>query len=169
MKQLALLLTIPLSLILACGGDGDDGNTSASTSSTNGTTTSQSAGGGGSGAGGSGGAAAGSCDGIEAKRNLLTPEELLAMLDNKDFELVNVHIPYAGEITGTDAHLPYNDVDAIEGHLKHESGAKTVLYCLTGPMSKIAGDELVKRGYCRVYDMPAGLYQWQQLGYPSSD
>jgi len=91
------------------------------------------------------------------------------MLDNKDFELINVHIPYAGEIVGTDVHIAYTDVDAIEAHLGSQLAAKVVLYCLTGPMSEIAGDDLVSRGYCQVYDMPDGLFQWQQLGYPSKD
>ena len=99
-------------------------------------------------------------------RSILTPEQLLAMLDDKDFVLINVHVPNEGEIVGTDTHIPYTDVDAIEAYLESDKAAKVVLYCRTGPMSQIAGDELVNRGYCQLSDMAAGSYQWEQLGYP---
>jgi len=39
---------------------------------------------------------------------LITVEELNTMLQSRDFPLINVHIPYEGEIPGTDAHIPYN-------------------------------------------------------------
>jgi rhodanese-related sulfurtransferase len=152
--------------LIACGGDETDiGNSGSGGGST---TTSSSAGGAGgstSSAGGIGGMGDG-CTGITPERTVLTPEELLSMLDNKDFVLINVHVPYAGEIPGTDTHIAYTDVDAIEAYLSNNTGANVVLYCRTGPMSEIAGDELVARGYCGVQDMAAGSYQWEQLGYP---
>ena len=113
-----------------------------------------------------GGATPSACDGLTPTRTIITPEQLLAMLDAKDFELINVHVPYAGEIPGTDAHIAYTDVDAIEAHLGGDEAANVVLYCRTGPMSQIAGDALVSRGYCNLSDMSAGSYQWEQLGYP---
>ena len=38
------------------------------------------------------------------------PTALKAMLAQKDFTFVNVHIPYEGEIAQTDAHVPYDQV-----------------------------------------------------------
>ncbi len=38
----------------------------------------------------------------------VTPEELRSMLDDKDFPLVNVHIPYEGEIEGTDSFVAFD-------------------------------------------------------------
>jgi len=109
------------------------------------------------------------CDGIEPELIELSPAELNEMMANKDFQLINVHIPHAGEIDGTDVHIAYTDVDAIEEHLDGDVGAKAVLYCLTGPMSAIAGNDLVELGYCQIYDMPAGMVGWEAAGFPVSD
>ena len=88
------------------------------------------------------------------------------MLESNDFALVNVHVPYAGEIPGTDAHVAYTDTAALEAQLSNDLGAKSVLYCLTGPMSAIASKALVKLGYCRIYDLPGGMIGWETEGYP---
>ncbi len=68
-----------------------------------------------------------------------------------------MHIPYAGEIPDTDAHVAYNDVPAIEAQLGDDITTEAVLYCRTGPMSAIAADALIDLGYCRIYDLPAGM------------
>ena len=167
MKNL-FFVSMCAAMLMACGGGDDDGAASnggggntATTSSTGATT---------SGTGGGGGSVANvwneSCEGVTAKRQEITPGKLLAMLDNKDFELINVHTPYAGEIVGTDTHIHHLDADAQEAYLGFDKTAHVVLYCLTGPMSVIAGDELVKRGYCNIKDLAAGAVGWQQFGYP---
>lgn len=107
-----------------------------------------------------------SCDGIAPELTELSPDDLDAMLQDKDFQLVNVHIPYAGEIPGTDAHVAYNDPVALETQLDEDVTTKAVLYCQTGPMSAIAGAALIDRGYCRIYDLPAGMVGWEAEGYP---
>ena len=109
------------------------------------------------------------CEGVTPEVTDLGLADLDTMLENKDFELINVHIPYAGEIVGTDVNIPYNTVDDIETYLGGDHAAKAVLYCLTGPMSAAATAELVKRGYCQIYDLPDGLYQWEAAGYPTTD
>ena len=40
----------------------------------------------------------------------VTPAELSTMLESRDGVLVNVHIPFAGNIPGTDASIPYNEI-----------------------------------------------------------
>jgi len=104
------------------------------------------------------------CAGASDAITIITPSELDAMLDDKDFLLVNVHIPYAGEIPGTDAHIRYTDTSALEDGIGPE-GTKVVLYCRTGPMSATAAADLRDRGYCNIYDMPAGMNGWESAGY----
>jgi len=40
-------------------------------------------------------------------------DDLMAEMDMKDFQLINVHIPYGGDIPGTDADIAYNRVEDI--------------------------------------------------------
>ena len=55
----------------------------------------------------------------------ITVDELKTMLQSKDFVLINVHIPYEGEIPGTDVHIPYNEMekhaDPQQTHIWFES------------------------------------------------
>jgi len=37
---------------------------------------------------------------------------LASMLQSKNFLLINVHIPYEGEIDRTDLFIPYNEIEA---------------------------------------------------------
>ena len=95
----------------------------------------------------------------------LSPAELADLLANSDPIVINVHVPYAGDIPGTDTSIPYSDVDAIEAYLNHDHCADVVLICLSGSMSQSAGNELVKRGYLRVRDLNGGMQAWQAAGY----
>lgn len=96
----------------------------------------------------------------------LSPAEAKDLLATTDPIVINVHIPYEGDIPGTDTSIPYDDVDAIEDYLKHDHCADLLLVCRSDHMSQIAGDELVKRGYLRVRDLKGGFVAWQSAGYP---
>src|SRR3970282_1104982 len=54
---------------------------------------------------------------VEAAYRTLEIEELADILDTRpdDYTIINVHIPYAGEIEGTDANIPFDDIDALTG------------------------------------------------------
>lgn len=93
-------------------------------------------------------------------------EQLYQMLQQKDFLLVNVHIPYEGELPQTDLFVPYNEIEQNLDKLPSERGAKIVLYCKSGRMSAIAAETMVKLGYTNIWNLKQGMVDWEAKGYP---
>ena len=90
--------------------------------------------------------------------------QLAAMLDQKDFTLVNVHIPYEGELTKTDRFIPYEQIGEQLDQLPAKD-APIVLYCRSGRISTEAAQVLVEQGYTNVYELDGGFNAWQAAGY----
>lgn len=95
----------------------------------------------------------------------LTSAQLAAMLEQKDFFFVNVHIPYEGEIKNTDAFIPYDAIADNFDKLPKDKNAKIVLYCQSGRMSEIAAQELSRLGYTRISHLSGGMINWKNSGY----
>ncbi len=88
------------------------------------------------------------------------------MLKSEDFTLVNVHIPYEGDIDWTDVSIPYNEIERYLSSLPADKDAKIVLYCRSGRMSTIAAEELVRLGYTNIWQVVGGMVAWQNAGLP---
>lgn len=95
----------------------------------------------------------------------ISVEELDAMMADKDFVLVNTHIPFEGDIPGTDLSIPYNEIDQRLDELPAPD-AKIVLYCSTGGMSTAAAERLAELGYTNLYQLDGGFNAWEQAGLP---
>jgi rhodanese-related sulfurtransferase len=96
----------------------------------------------------------------------ITVADLSTMLESKDFLFVNTHIPYEGEIAGTDAFVPYNELELYADQLPADKGSKIVLYCRSGRMSEIAATALAEQGYSNVYELDGGMIAWEEAGLP---
>lgn len=96
----------------------------------------------------------------------LSPGALSGALAAKDFTLINVHVPYEGEIAGTDAFIPYDRIGEETARLPGDRAAAIVLYCRTGRMSAEAATTLVRLGYRNVRHLAGGMEAWQAQGYP---
>lgn len=94
----------------------------------------------------------------------LTAKQLKEMLASKDFTLVNVHIPYDGEIAQTDLFIPYGEIASQLDKLPDKS-ARIVVYCRSGPMSADAAKTLVAAGYTSVMELEGGMSAWEAAGH----
>lgn len=106
-----------------------------------------------------------STQGMTGVYQTLTLDAFADILANRadDYTIVNVHIPYAGEIEGTDSNIAYNDIEALTAALP-DQGAPIILYCRSGNMSEQASQALLELGYTQVWDVPGGMNAWRDSG-----
>ena len=155
-------------LIVACSGEPTQGGVRVGV----GGGTSGDAGAAGAAAGGSSGVStagsggSGVCDGTPTL-GTVSPAALKLELAQAvpEFLLINVHVPLAGQVPGTDANIAYSDVPAIESFIGTDKSKPVVIYCYSDHMALIAGPQLISDGYCHVRYMQGGLSAWKSAGY----
>jgi rhodanese-related sulfurtransferase len=91
---------------------------------------------------------------------MISVADLRDLMDSEEFTLVNVHIPHEGNIPGTDAAIPFDEIEHHLDLLPAEKDAKIVLYCRSGSMSRTASQKLVELGYTNVFDLEGGYNAW---------
>jgi rhodanese-related sulfurtransferase len=94
----------------------------------------------------------------------ITVAQLATMMPNKNFTLINVHIPYEGELPQTDQFIPF---DQIANHLDKlpAKDAPIVLYCRSGRMSDEAATTLARLGYTNSLEVDGGFNTWAAAGH----
>ena len=78
--------------------------------------------------------------------------------------LINVHVPYEGELQGTDLFLPFDQVQGSP-RLPRAKTTELVIYCRSGRMSELAARALVRRGYTNVRELRGGMNAWTAAGF----
>lgn len=95
----------------------------------------------------------------------VTSAQVDVMIEDRDFVLVNVHIPHDGDIPGTDLLVPYDEIEQNLSEFPESKEAKIVLYCRSGPMSDTAAEALVNLGFTNVWTLDGGFLEWEKQGY----
>jgi rhodanese-related sulfurtransferase len=94
----------------------------------------------------------------------ISVEQLDELLERQDVTLVNVHVPYEGEIPQTDLFIPFDEIAEHVDELPAPD-APIVLYCRSGGMSTSAGETLASLGYTNVAEVDGGMRAWEEVGY----
>ena len=94
----------------------------------------------------------------------VAPTELRGVMQREDVVLVNTHVPFEGNIPGTDLSIPYDEIGRNLDRLPGEE-ARIVLYCRSGNMSTEAAKTLVGLGYTEVWELRGGIIAWEKAGF----
>ena len=78
--------------------------------------------------------------------------------------VINVHVPYEGEIAGTDLSIPFDRIEAQSGLLPSQRSTPIAVYCLSDRMSTIAAQSLSRLGYDDIVELDGGMQAWEQSG-----
>jgi rhodanese-related sulfurtransferase len=94
---------------------------------------------------------------------LVEPDEFAARMEDPEAEVINVHVPYEGEIPGTDLFVPFDEIDTADV-LPADHDQPLLVYCWSGNMSAEATATLADAGYTDLTDLEGGMAAWQASG-----
>jgi rhodanese-related sulfurtransferase len=94
----------------------------------------------------------------------ITVEELQAIVAERDPFLVNVHIPFEGDLPGTDGSIRFDEIAQHLDELPSDKDAEIILYCRSGRMSEESATVLTSLGYTNVSNLVGGFRAWEAAG-----
>lgn len=95
------------------------------------------------------------------------PEAFFAALrGTPQITLINVHVPYEGELPGTDAFIAFDRIERQRNRLPQNKAAAIAVYCMSGRMSEVASRTLRDLGYTNVTELRGGMIAWHRAGFP---
>jgi rhodanese-related sulfurtransferase len=96
---------------------------------------------------------------------MITPNDLKSLMQQQDIFLVDVHTPQHRHIKGTDAFIPYDQVDKFTDRLPQDKSAPIYLYCESGRMANTAAKSLYAMGYLHLNNLEGGTAAWRTAGF----
>lgn len=92
------------------------------------------------------------------------PAEFAAVVAEPTRVTVNVHVPFEGDIAGTDLSIPFDQIERHMASLPTERTTPLAIYCRTGRMSATAAATLATLGYVNVVELQGGMKAWETSG-----
>ena len=96
---------------------------------------------------------------------MISPSELNSLIQQQDIFLVDVHTPEQRHIKGTDAFIPFDQVEKYTSQLPQDKNAPIYLYCESGRMANTAAATLHQMGYVHLSNLEGGAKAWRAAGF----
>ena len=106
---------------------------------------------------------AGGAEGTAEAFARLDPAAFEERMKNDKAMVINVHVPYEGELAGTDAFIPYDRIKD-DPQLPEDKGTELLLYCQSGRRSEEAAVDLHEEGYTNIAHLEGGMKAWEASG-----
>jgi rhodanese-related sulfurtransferase len=96
---------------------------------------------------------------------MISPSELNSLIKQQDIFLLDVHTPQQRHIKGTDAFIPYDQVEKYMDRLPQDKATPIYVYCEGGPMGNAAAKSLHQMGYTHLTNLEGGAAAWRAAGF----
>ena len=103
-------------------------------------------------------------DGYGPASRTLGSQEFEQVITGSERVVINVHVPYEGEIANTDLMIPFDKIESQAERLPADRGTPLAIYCRSGRMSHAAMQTLTRLGYRDLVELEGGMVAWEQSG-----
>ncbi len=93
--------------------------------------------------------------------NMISADQLNQTIQSEDIFLVDVHTPKQKHIKGTDAFVPFNQIEKNITKFPQDKNTAIYLYCEGGSMGNTAAKSLYKLGYKNIFNLEGGARAWR--------
>lgn len=92
----------------------------------------------------------------------VSPQKFAELTKDKNAFILDVHTPEQTHIPGTDAVIPFDQIQNNKDKLPADKSTPILVYCRSGSMSSKASQEIAAFGYTTVYDLEGGTNAYKE-------
>ncbi|WP_048330896.1 rhodanese-like domain-containing protein [Bizionia psychrotolerans] len=98
---------------------------------------------------------------------VVTAEEMQALLDLDDVQLIDVRTPeeYAEGYIDNFQNIDFLSATFEEDILKLDKNKPVILYCRSGGRSAKCAKKMLEAGFVKIYDLQGGISKWEHDGH----